>query len=167
MLTDSVAWLGNAPVRLVLRIDLNKLLHLRVRGFGGDEEANQVVAEWITRAVRNWELLVGWAIVWLSAHILMIIIYGGVLGNTRAALAVILAAEVIPGASAALYAIKFGISVTELMRVAKAVGAAESQSITAPAWTKRRGVLMVVTTSADWDLILPVTVAVVAAILVH
>jgi hypothetical protein len=165
LLEEKVAWLGSAPVRALFRVDLNALANLNFKGLGGDEEANQIVAQWIKRAVQNWELVVGWAMLGMAAHVSMIIILGVVLGKQGAPIFALLIAEVVPGVSVGLYMIKFGISTSLLLRYAKAVGAAERQGVPAPAWTKRRGIFMVLTTPGDWDLLVPIAVAIVIGLI--
>jgi hypothetical protein len=142
---------------------LNRLAKLNIKGRGGDEEANQIVADWITCAVANWELMVGWAIVWVTAHLVMVLGVGGLLGSRGVPTLVLLVVEVIPGVSVGLYTVKLGISISAVLRTAKAVGAAERQGIPAPRWTKRRGFLMKLMIASDFDLALPITVTLLAS----
>ncbi len=55
-------WVGRAPLRLLFHLDVSAFANISMKGSSGDEEANQLAADWITRIVLSWELMVGWLI---------------------------------------------------------------------------------------------------------
>jgi hypothetical protein len=150
---------GRAPLRLFFRFDIADLAHVKVKGFGGDEEANGVTAEWLTRIVVSWELLVGWAIIWITAHFSMVLIAGTILHTSGAPKLLLLFVEVIPGVSVIVHTIRLGILMPRFMSQIRAVGAAEKKGAPAPAWTKRRGILMSLTSASDLDLLFAIGIA--------
>ena len=159
MVTSMVAAVGASVLR-VLHLDFSGWTSLDLHGAKGDLLANEVMAEWIRRLVLCVWLIIGWGIVWISAHVLMVVVGGLLIWPGRGApKPVLLLVEVIPGSLATIHILKFGMSFSGLLRYARAAGAAEKRAASPPPWTQRQSLAMRLIAPGDRDVLLAVALA--------
>lgn len=73
---------------------------------------------------------------------------------------VLIAVEAFPGFLVALFAGRLGLTAQRLLRIIDVVGGERRDSLSPPAWTQRRGILLEVATPRDFDFVIALAVVV-------
>jgi hypothetical protein len=149
LLTNALAAAGRALLALVVRVDIGKMAGIETH----IADAGQIM-RWLTTAVMNVELLVTWLVVWPSLHIGMLLVSRFVFGQSHGSPQILIAVEVFLGLMLAFAIVRVPMSLWQLTRVAKAIGAARDAGSPPPHWTQRPGLAMRLATPTDWDLVL-------------
>jgi hypothetical protein len=154
---------GRLIVRTIFRIDIGNLVNLKT-----DEPDAQVLARWIRILAQCLDLIVAWLCVWLVAHFSMVAIGAIVVGPRHGApLLLLLFVEGIPGFFVALMAGRLGLAMTMTTRVIPAVGDARGTGQSPPAWTQRPGLLILLSSPSDFDVIPVVLLAIALGFLIR
>lgn len=135
-------------MRLVFRADMGRLGEMRA----APEPETEIVVAWIRLLVRNVELLIAWLVLWVLLHVGGIVVAGIILGPGHGGpVSILIPIEVLPGFFVGLSVARLTVATVQMQRVGRAVGAARKASQPPPAWTQRRGLLLLLATPSDWD----------------
>lgn len=123
------------------------------------------IMDWLTVSVLNVELMVTWLILWPALHVGLLLIAHFLLHLNSLSPRILILVEVFPAFMLALAVLRMTTSTSMLVRVARAVGAAQKAGVAPPRWTQEPGVLFRLAKPSDWDIAIGVVLVAALEIL--